>query len=92
MGQTGRHAHLRSGSACGIITSEVKRECAMSIEKLADESIVHFYESVRRQVKFDKSDSYPWVANRTVRDYAQSLREEIDRRRLQVPSIRWPDE
>ncbi|MBB5047915.1 hypothetical protein HNR60_002672 [Rhodopseudomonas rhenobacensis] len=62
----------------------------MSIEARPDDSIVRFYESVRRQVELDKVAKFPLASGRRVRDYAASLRAEIDRRRLRAAPIEWP--
>ena len=57
-----------------------------------DESLVAFYENVRRQVELDKRAGGKYrLAGDGVRQYADKLREEIDRRRLQV-EIDWDSE
>jgi hypothetical protein len=58
-----------------------------------DESLVAFYENVRRQVELDKRAGGKYrLAGDGVRQYADKLREEIDRRRLQVEPIDWDSE
>jgi hypothetical protein len=57
-----------------------------------DESLVAFYENVRRQVELDKRAGGKYrLAGDGVRQYADKLREEIDRRR-QVEPIDWDSE
>ena len=58
-----------------------------------DESLVAFYENVRRQVELDKRAGGKYrLAGDGVRQYADKLREEIDRRRLEVEPIDWDSE
>jgi hypothetical protein len=56
-----------------------------------DESLLHFYESVRRQVDADNLSSgrYRFVG-KSAKQYADRLREEMDRRRLRFTPIDWP--
>lgn len=63
---------------------------SMSIERLADESILRYYENIREQVYADQiSGSRHCLIGETVKQYAERLREEIDRRRLDCPPIDW---
>lgn len=62
----------------------------MSLEKLADESILRFYDNVRNQVDADqRSGSRHRFIGQTVKEYAQRLRDEIDRRKLDCRPIDW---
>jgi hypothetical protein len=65
-------------------------DAPMNFENAKDESLLHFYESVRRQVEADKQSGgrYRFVGN-SAKQYADSLREEMDRRRLQFAPIDW---
>jgi hypothetical protein len=56
-----------------------------------DQSLLQYYESVRRQVQADKSltGRHRFVGH-TARQYAERLREEIERRRLPFMPIDWP--
>jgi hypothetical protein len=56
-----------------------------------DHSLLSFYESVRRQVEADKSLSgrVRFVGD-TAKQYAERLREEMERRRLRFIPIDWP--
>jgi hypothetical protein len=63
----------------------------MTFEKSRDETLLHFYESVRRQVEADRlaGGGYRFVGDST-KQYADRLREEMDRRRLRFTRIDWP--
>ena len=65
----------------------------MSIEKLGDEGLLRFYENVREQRSADQElhrSRYRFLGT-TVKEYAQRLRDEIDRRRLNCTPIDWQD-
>lgn len=56
-----------------------------------DQSLLSFYESVRRQVEADKRlDSRFRFVRETAKQYAERLRKEMERRRLQFTPIDWP--
>jgi hypothetical protein len=62
----------------------------MNFSQSKDERLLAFYEHVRRQVEIDKQRGGPYrFAGEGVRQYAEKLREEIDRRRLRVTPIDW---
>jgi hypothetical protein len=55
-----------------------------------DESLLSFYENVREQVESDKRAGGRYrLAGGSVKDYADRLREEMDRRRLRFSPIQW---
>jgi hypothetical protein len=56
-----------------------------------DESLLHFYESIRRQVEIDRLSGgrYRFVGDSAQR-YADRLRGEMERRRLRFTPIDWP--
>jgi site-specific DNA-adenine methylase len=62
----------------------------MNLSNLQDESLIAFYESVRRQVRADLQSGgrYRFVGE-TTRQYADSLREEMNRRRMEFKPIDW---
>jgi hypothetical protein len=63
----------------------------MGLSFSKDESLLAFYESVRRQVHSDiRSGGRYRFAGDGVRQYAEKLRAEIERRRLGVTPIDWP--
>jgi hypothetical protein len=62
----------------------------MKFENAKDESLLYFYESVRRQVEADMLSGGRYrVVGDSARQYADKLREEMDRRRLQFTPIDW---
>jgi hypothetical protein len=62
----------------------------MAVELLSDESLRNLYESVREQVSADiRLGGKHRLMRKTAKDYAERLREEIDRRRLEVNPISW---
>jgi len=62
----------------------------MSLEKLDDESVARYYESIRREAEADRAVKYHLTASPSVRERAEKLREEMVRRRLQNSPINWP--
>jgi hypothetical protein len=62
----------------------------MSFSATKDDSLLAFYESVRRQVEADMQHGgrYRFVGEH-VRQYAERLRDEMDRRRLKFAPIDW---
>jgi hypothetical protein len=61
----------------------------MDFSNSKDESLLSFYENVRRQVDADKFAKYRFTGQ-SVKDYSERLREEMDRRRLKFTPIEWP--
>ena len=61
----------------------------MAIEKLRDESILRFYDAIRREVEADRSYKRKFMIGTSVRQYAEALRVEMTRRRLQHTPIEW---
>jgi hypothetical protein len=62
----------------------------MNFPQSKDERLLVFYENVRRQVEIDRQGGGRYrFAGEGVRQYAEKLREEIDRRRLRVTPIDW---
>jgi hypothetical protein len=62
----------------------------MNFSSSKDERLRAFYENVRRQVEMDiRSGGRYRFAGDGVRQYADKLREEMERRRLQFTPIDW---
>jgi hypothetical protein len=62
----------------------------MSFSQSKDERLLAFYEHVREQVELDKrSGGRHRLAGDGVKQYAEKLREEIERRRLRFTPIDW---
>ena len=67
------------------------RNVHVNFENAKDESLLHYYESVRRQVETDKQSGGRYrFAGATARQYADRLRDEMERRRLSFRPIDWP--
>lgn len=62
----------------------------MSFERMPDERLTRFYENIRQQVEADRAYTHKFMANPTVRQYADNLQDEIVRRRLRFSAIEWP--
>jgi len=62
----------------------------MKLSSSKDERLLVFYENIRRQVEMDmRSGSRYRFAGEGVKEYADKLREEMERRRLQFTPIEW---
>ena len=63
----------------------------MDLLSLTDESLLAYYESVRRQVAADTSLGGRYrLVGAVVKEYADRLKGEMDRRRLEFRPIVWP--
>jgi hypothetical protein len=63
----------------------------MNFSNLKEERLLTFYEGVRRQVELDNQAGGRYrLAGDGVRQYADKLREEMERRRLRFTPIEWP--
>jgi hypothetical protein len=63
----------------------------MNFSQTKDDRLLAFYENVRRQVDLDKQAGGRYrLAGEGVKQYADRLREEIDRRQLRSIPIDWP--
>jgi hypothetical protein len=61
---------------------------SMNFSQMKDERLLAFYENVRQQVALDAGSHYRFAGD-GVRAYAERLREEMDRRRLNFTPIDW---
>jgi hypothetical protein len=62
----------------------------MGFTQSKDERLLTFYDNVRSQVEMDRRAGCRYrFAGDGVRQYAEKLREEIERRRLQFTPIDW---
>ena len=61
---------------------------AMNFSQMKDERLLLFYDAVRQQVSLDGNSPYRF-AGEGVRAYADKLREEMERRRLNFTPIDW---
>jgi hypothetical protein len=62
----------------------------MGLKQLRDESVVHFYEKIREQVAADLAGGNRYhLLGEAAKQWAEHLREEIERRRLRYNPIEW---
>jgi hypothetical protein len=63
----------------------------MKLDDMTNESLLAYYESVRRQVAADQQLGGRYrLASGRVREYADHLKQEIGRRQMAVKPIDWP--
>ena len=63
----------------------------VNFSQTKDERLLAFYENIQRQVDLDKRAGGRYrFAGDGVKQYAERLREEMDRRRLRFTPIDWP--
>jgi hypothetical protein len=63
----------------------------MNFSQMKTDRLLAFYDGVRRQVELDKQAGGRYrLAGDAVKQYAEKLREEMVRRRLQFEPIDWP--
>ena len=61
----------------------------MAIETLRDENLLRFYDGIREQVEADRRSKHKFAASHSVKAYAEALRGEMTKRRLQHMPIEW---
>jgi hypothetical protein len=61
----------------------------MSLQHLTDASISAFYDNIRQQVDADRASKYRFATGEAVRRRAEELENELARRKLQLPAIKW---
>ena len=63
----------------------------MRFANSTDESLLAYYESVRRQILADdRLGGHHRLIGANVRQYAEELKAEMERRQLRVQPIKWP--
>lgn len=62
----------------------------MTVETMPDDRLTLFYENIRRQVEADRMYKHSFMGGEAVRQYAESLRSEMVKRRLSHAPIEWP--
>lgn len=62
----------------------------MNLLNLTDESLIAYYESIRRQAMADGRIGHRRLVGATVKEYADRLKAEMVRRRLEFTPIVWP--
>ena len=86
-------------TACPVVAEAISkvnsfrvllRGVKMNFSQTKDERLLAFYENIRHQVRLDvQSGSRHRLIGEGVKQYADKLREEMDRRRLQFMPIDW---
>jgi hypothetical protein len=61
----------------------------MSLPNLMDASVIALYENIRQQVEADRPSKHRFTASEALRQRAEELHDELVRRRLQCPPIKW---
>jgi len=62
----------------------------MNFSRASDQSLIAFYENVRLQVQADMESGGRYrFAGESMKQYADTLGEEMDRRRLNFTPINW---
>ena len=61
----------------------------MSVSHLSDESLLQYYDSIRAQVDAERSSKHKFMAADSIKQYAESLRIELVKRRLRFTPIDW---
>jgi hypothetical protein len=66
----------------------------MSLSDLSDESLLSYYECIRKEVEVDResmrrSRRHFYANNDAIKKYGASLREEMDRRQVSYSPIVW---
>ena len=62
----------------------------MDFSNSKDERLLSFYENIRSQVEAERYLKHRFTTG-SVRQYAERLREEMDRRRLIYAAIKWDE-
>jgi hypothetical protein len=61
----------------------------VSASDLSDESLLRYYDAIRKQVEADRDSKHKLVGGDAIKEYAESLRLELNKRRLPYKAIDW---
>ena len=61
----------------------------MSASDLSDESLLRYYDAIRKQVEADRDSKHKLVGGDAIKEYAESFRLELQKRRLPYTAIDW---
>jgi hypothetical protein len=67
----------------------LKEEPIVSASDLSDESLLRYYNAIAKQVEADRDSKHKLVGGDAVKEYAESLRLELHKRRLPYTAIDW---
>ena len=59
----------------------------MSASNLSDESLLRFYDNIRAQVEAERTSKTKFMTAKSIKEYAEKLRLEMFKRRLQFTPI-----
>ena len=59
----------------------------MSASDLSDESLLRYYDAIRKQVEADRDSKHKLVGGDAIKEYAESFRLELHKRRLPYTAI-----
>jgi len=72
-------------------TSFIEFSAMSDFQKLSDESLLRYYESIREQVAGETRSGTPHrFMGEAMKQRSEQLRDELDRRRLRFRDIDWP--
>lgn len=83
---------MRVAGSCGVKIKEwsvLSREGPVAGFNLKDESVLLFYDNIRKQVDAERRLTRKFMTGISVKQHAADLREELIRRRLQHTPIQW---
>ena len=83
-----RHPLLRLAVAPWIEVFE-KETLFVSASDLSDESLLRYYDNIRKQVEADRGNKHKFMTSDTIKAYAESLRLELYERQLSHAPIDW---
>jgi hypothetical protein len=66
-----------------------KEPIFVSASDLSDESLLRYYDAIRKQVEADRDSKHKLVGSHSIKEYAESLRIELHKRRLPYTAIDW---
>jgi hypothetical protein len=61
----------------------------VSAADLSDESLLRYYDSIRKQVEADRGNTHKFMSSDSIKQHAESLRLELYKRRLHHAPIDW---
>jgi hypothetical protein len=61
----------------------------VSASDLSDESLLRYYNNIRQQVEAERGNKHKFMTSDSIKEYAESLRLELHKRRLSYAPIDW---
>jgi DNA phosphorothioation-dependent restriction protein DptG len=66
-----------------------KEALFVSASDLSDESLLRYYDSIREAVEAERRNKHKFMTSDSIKEYAESLRVELHKRRLSHAPIDW---